>query len=532
MTGSPETLDITVLVGVLVLAGALIAPCLRLPVPLAMLFLGVLAGFIPQVRDIHLPSEAVLVLFLPPLLFWESLTTSLREIRRDLRGILLLSTLLVVATAFGIAGIGTALGMSFGAALILGAALAPTDATAVAAMARTLPHRNMTLLRAESLINDGTALVLYTLAVGVTIGQETYSEWAITGLVALAYLGGAAVGAAAGRLSTLLLRRLPDPILNNVALVLIPFVAFLAAELIHASGVIAVVVAGLILSQSGPRVSTPQSRQQTFGFWSLTTFILNGALFVLIGIEAQSSLRAVPAEQIVPLLILTVVAWAALVVIRFAFQMVSVSLIRALDRRPSQRQRRMPHRARVVSAVAGFRGAVSLAVALAVPTALATGQPFPGRDQIVFIAAGVVFLSLVIQGMLLPASIRWASFAPDTTVDDELALAQEKSTRQALANMPDVAARLGVSEQVRDQMLEEYRQHLAVLAADPRIDDEQQLLEHDRDYARLRLALLEHKRDVVIDLRDDRTISDTTLRMMQARLDREALRITQPEILE
>lgn len=532
MTGSPEALDITVLVGLLVLAGALIAPRLRLPVPLAMLFLGVLAGFIPQVRDIHLPSEAVLVLFLPPLLFWESLTTSLRETRRDLRGILLLSTLLVVATAFGIAGIGTALGMSFGAALILGAALAPTDATAVAAMARTLPHRNMTLLRAESLINDGTALVLYTLAVGVTVGQETYSEWTITGLVALAYLGGAAVGAAAGWLSTLLLRGLPDSILNNAALVLVPFVAFLAAELIHASGVIAVVVAGLILSQSGPRVSTPQSRQQTFGFWSLTTFILNGALFVLIGIEAQSSLRAVPAAQIIPLLILTIAAWAAVVVIRFAFQMISVSLIRILDRRPSQRQRRMPHRARVVSAVAGFRGAVSLAVALAVPAALAAGQPFPGRDQIVFVAAGVVLLTLVIQGMLLPAVIRWASFAPDTTVDDELALAQEASTKEALATVADVAARLGVSEQVRDQMTDEYRKHLAVLAADTRADEEQHLLERDREYARLRLALLEHKRDVVIGLRDNHTISDTTLRIMQARLDREALRITQPEILE
>ena len=371
-----ESLETMVLIGIVLIAGSLVAPRLRVPTPLVLLVLGVLVGFIPSVREIHLPSEAVLVLFLPALLFWESLTTSLREIRRDLRGILLLSTLLVVATAFGVAGLGVVFGMSWAAALLLGAALAPTDATAVGAMARSLPHRNMTLLRAESLINDGTALVLFSIAVGVAVGNVDYTGWSITWLVVVSYIGGGLIGFASAWAGSFLLRRLKEPLLLNTTLLVIPFLAFLLAELIHASGVIAVVVAGLLMTQTGPRASTAESRQQTIGFWGLATFVLNGALFVLIGIEAQSAVRAVSPGQVWPLALLTVAAWIGLMLIRFAFQMVSVWFIRLLDRRPSQQARRMPHHARVVSAVAGFRGAVSLAVALAVPATWRRGRPF------------------------------------------------------------------------------------------------------------------------------------------------------------
>ncbi len=520
-----NSLEIIVLVGVLVLLGSWLGPRIRVPAPLLQLAFGLLAGFVPMVREIHLPSEAVLVLFLPALLFWESLTTSLREIRRDLRGILILSTLLVVASAFGVAGIGVALGLGWSAALTLGAALAPTDATAVGAMARSLPHRNMTILRAESLINDGTALVIYSIAVGTAVSHLVYTGWQITGLVALAYLGGAAAGLLVGWLGTLLLRRLTNPVVINTALVVVPFLAFLAAELIHASGVIAVVIAGLMISQTGPRASTPQSRQQTLAFWSLATSILNGALFVLIGIEAQSAIRAVPAGEIPALILLTVLAWVAIIVIRFVFQMVTVSLIRLLDRRPAQRTRRMSHRARVVSAVAGFRGAISLAVALAVPATLS------GRAEIIFVATGVVILTLVVQGFLLPPVVRWAGFAPDTSLEDELATAEHTATVEATRDIPELAAGLHVVDVVRDRILGEYTEHLDVMDSAGHADD-QDLAARDEEYTTLRLAVLERKRDVMIRLRDEGAINDTTLRTMQTRLDREALRLSQPEPLE
>jgi Na+/H+ antiporter len=527
-----DALETIVLIGATIVVGAMIAPRLRVPTPLVMLLLGIAVGFVPPVQEVQLPSEAVLVLFLPALLFWESLTTSLREIRRDLRGILLLSTLLVVATAFGVAGIATVLGLSWGAALILGAALAPTDATAVGAIAKGLPHRNLTVLRAESLMNDGTALVIVSIATGVVISQIDYSGWQVTGLVALAYLGGAAIGGLAGWAGTVILHRLRDPIITNAVLVLVPFAAFLLAELVEASGVVAVVIAGLTLSQTGPRASTPQSRQQTSAFWSLATFLLNNALFVLVGIELHVAACAVPADTLGPLVLLTVLAWVAVLVVRFGFQMVSIFLIRLLDRRPTQRARRTSHRSRVVSTIAGFRGAVSLAVALSVPAVLSSGDPFPGRDEIVFVTAGVVLLTLIVQGLLLPVAVRWARFAEDSTVDDELAHAEVKATDDQLRHVAEEAERLGVDDDVRDRVAAEYEQHRALLDAAPDADDPDDLVLRENQEVALRLALVERKRTVMIELRDRGEISDTTLRTMQTRLDRTALRLSQPDPLE
>src|SRR4051794_39092658 len=187
-------LEITVLLGAVILGAAVAAPRLRIPAPLVLVLLGLALGFVPELRDVQLPPDTMLLLFLPVLLFWESLTTSLRAIRRDFRGILILSTVLVAATAFGVAGLAAALGMPWGPALVLGAALAPPDATAAAALGRALPRRQFMLLKAESLTNDGTALVLYAIAVGVASGEH-YTTLDVTGLVLLSYLGGIAAGA-------------------------------------------------------------------------------------------------------------------------------------------------------------------------------------------------------------------------------------------------------------------------------------------------------------------------------------------------
>jgi monovalent cation/hydrogen antiporter len=513
-----DPLAVFVLVGSLVVGASWIAPRLRLPAPLLQLLAGLLVGIIPEVRSIHLPSEAVLVLFLPALLFWEALMTPLREVRRDLRVILLLSTLLVVATTFGTAGIGVALGWGWLPALILGAALAPTDATAVGALARALPHRNIVQLRAESLINDGTALVVSSVVIGLAGSGASYSGVEITGLVALAYGGGAMVGLLAGLLGTVVLRRLGDPLLHNAALILVPFAAFLAAEQIHASGVIAVVLAGLHLSRTGPRSGTPQSRQQRDGFWSLTTTALNGALFVLIGIEAQSALRSVSPQSIPMLLALCALIWIVILLIRLVFQLLTTWTIRLVDRSPAQRSKRMTHRARVVATVAGFRGAISLAVALAVPAGM------PGRAEIVFVATGVVILTILAQGLLLPAVIRWARFEPDTLVSAEFTRAHRSALLSAIRAMPALAQDLDAPGHVRDRLANEYRERLERIDGSPE-PERRTRRDVDRDYAALSLALVDHTRDVVIRLRNHGAISDTTLHRLQARLDRDALHL-------
>ena len=266
-----------------------------------------------------------------------------------------------------------------------------------------------------------------------------------------------------------------------------------------------------------------------FSFWTLTTRGLNGALFVLIGIEAHSATRAVPAGAISALLLFCVLAWVVILVIRFGFQMITTWMIRLLDRRPSQRGRRMSHRARVVSTVAGFRGAVSLAVALAVPAGVG------GRNEIIFVATGVVILTLVVQGMLLPVAIGWARFEPDTHMDGELAEAHRETTLAALHAIPALAEREQVPDPVRDRIADEYRERLdrmSATATGELHDAHARLAAADEAHAAMRLALLEHKRGVLIRLRDEHTISDTTLRILQARLDRDALRLAPPKPAE
>src|SRR3954464_5765156 len=259
-------LEITVALGAAVFAGTVLAPRLRMATPLLLLLMGLVLGFVPELRHIELHPEMVLLIFLPVMLFWESLTTSLRSIRRDFRGIMIMSTLLVVATAFAVAGIGHALGIPWAAALVLGAAVAPPDATVVAALGRTLPHRNFMLLKAESLTNDGTALVVYAIAVGIAVGGD-YTPLDVTGLVARSYLGGLAVGAAVAAVAFFLLRPLRDATTINIGLLLVPSVSSRVAGGVGASGGLPGVVPGLAVGYASARISPAASRRQTESAW-------------------------------------------------------------------------------------------------------------------------------------------------------------------------------------------------------------------------------------------------------------------------
>jgi CPA1 family monovalent cation:H+ antiporter len=547
-------LEITVTLGAAVFTGTVLAPRLRMATPLLLLLLGLALGFVPDLRHIELHPQMVLLIFLPVMLFWESLTTSLRSIRRDFRGIMIMSTLLVVATAFAVAGIAHALGIPWAAAVVLGAAVAPPDATAVAALGRTLPHRNFMLLKAESLTNDGTALVVYAIAVGIAVGGD-YTPLDVTGLVARSYLGGVAVGAAAAGAAYLLLRSLRDATTINIGLLLVPFVAYLLAELVGASGVLAVVVAGLAVGYASARISTAASRRQTESAWPLGSQLLNGSLFVLIGLEVQVVVRDLGIAAVVRLLGVVVAVWVGLLVVRFAFQTLSVSLIRLLDRRPSQRARRMTYRARVVSAVAGFRGAVSLAIALSVPGSLHNGNPLPGRDAIVFVTTGVIVLTLLVQGPLLPVVVRWARLPEDSALDDELELAERALTTTTVIAIPELAGEHGISDEVRDRVSRDYAEHLSLMEAshserraavsvartsdaapDPGTEPavlpgrvataDPSPLARDEEYRRLRLALLDRKREVLLRLRREGAIDDSVARRVQTRIDIEELRLT------
>jgi Na+/H+ antiporter len=525
-------LEVVVVLGVAVLVCSVAAGRLKIAAPVLLVVVGGLLGFVPALRAVSLPPEVMLLLFLPALLYWESLASSLREIRNNLRVIVLLSTVLVIATAGGVAVVAHALGLEWGPAWILGAAIAPTDATVVGIIARGLPRRTMTILRAESLVNDGTALVIYGVAVSITSGESTFSVGNVSWLFVLGYVGGALSGLVVAWLAVQARKRLNNPTYENVVSVLTPFAAFLGAEAIDASGVLAVVVCGLVLSQVGPRIVPADTRQMANAFWGLTTFLLNGALFVLVGLQANAAVRDLSTTGVNRALLLTGIIAVAVIGVRFVWLFTTPYIIRTIDRRPAQRLRRVGSRPRVVNALSGFRGAVSMAAALSIPET-AHGGPFPSRDVIIFVVAGVIVVTLVVQSLILPAVVHWAHMPPDEKLDEERSLARTVAAEEAFQAMPRLAEELGVDEAVLDRARTEYERHLQLLrndGDDEDVDNTERRMEDE--YSQLRLALLAHKRTTILRLRDERLIDDIVLREVQSKLDVEEVRLSRREPVE
>ncbi len=519
-----EGLELVVVIGATIVLGGAIAHRIRLPSSLVLLVLGAAIGFIPFLAGVGLAPEVVLLLFLPALLYWESINTSLREIRRNLRVILLQGIVLVFVTAGVVAWVGYAvLGLPWPMALALGAILAPTDATAVAAIAGRLPRRSLTTLRAESLINDGTALVIYAIAVDAAVsGAQIDLGGAALQFIA-SYGFAILIGLAVAAVVIGIRRIVPErPVVSTLS-VLTPFLAYLPAELLHVSGVVAVVVCGLALSWFGPRIITASQRAQAFGFWQVTTYILNGALFVLIGFEFHRIIGELG------------MGWAATVGAGLLISVVVVGtrlvwsntvpyFIRLVDRRPKQRAMRVSARQRFPLAWAGFRGAVSMAAALALPTQTASGDPLPGRDLVIAITFIVILFTLVVQGLTMPAVVRWAKLPPDPTERDEELLAEQAGLRAGLAELPAAAERVGASPQTVEHLRAVYEQRLGTIHREEGDPSEAYRDESEYDFeARLQRELLPARRAAVIALRNTGAIDDVILRRLQARMDLEEL---------
>ena len=512
------------ILGAVVLAFGALARRVRIAPPIALLLAGVALGFLPLFRAVDLPPEVVLLLFLPVLLYWESLTTSLREIRSNLRSIVLTSTLLVVLTAGVVAVAAHAIGLNWGAAWVLGAAVAPTDATATGALAGALPRRTLTALRAESLVNDGTALVILAIAIEASVGRVMVTPLQVGGLLLLAYVGGIGIGLAVAGVEAFLRRRIDDALQENIVTVLAPFTAYLVAELVGASGVLAVVVCGLAMSQIGPRVGRADTRVQTNAFWSLTTYLLNGALFVLVGIEMQTAVRALDMGRIVIGIIGIALITAVVVATRFAFLFASAGVIQALTRNRPERGLRQSNKDRLVRGTAGFRGAVSLAAALSVPSLVASGARFPDRDLVIFITAGVIAATLVLQGLLLPVVLRRVALPTDAGVEHELQEAEIEATTAALESLDRIAGTVGAGEVAVAHCRKELEAQLRTFRSeeDDDLDEDQQAV---ADSAALRLEVVRRKREVILLMRDERRIDDIVLRRIQNRLDNEEVRL-------
>ncbi|MEV4825813.1 Na+/H+ antiporter [Micromonospora sp. NPDC049274] len=516
-----EVLVLIVVLGVTVLVGTTLGGRYRVAPPVLLIGFGVLLGLVPPLSEVTLEPDLVLLIFLPAILYRESLTISLREIRANLPVIGLLAVVLVVLTMVTVSLTAQAFGVNPAAAWVLGAVLAPTDAAAVTGLAKRLPRKLLTTLHAESLINDGSALVIFAVAVGLLTHSDKPGLLGIGEEFVGASIGGIVAGLLVGAVVVLIRKRLDDPLREGALSVLTPFAAFLLADSVHASGVLAVVVAGLVLAYAGPRVIRARSRVLAYAFWDLSTFLINGGLFVLLGTQIPRAVKGIastsPGRALAIVLVVTpVVVATRLLFVYLTAESAKLLRRRMLDQDPSASDWRVG----TVAGWSGFRGAVSLAAALAVPTMTTAGTPVTERDLIIFVAALVIVLIMLVQGTTLPLVVRWAGLTGDPERVDEARQARLRATQAGLDALPRVAAEVGVEGETVRRLRAEYQRHLEDFnESGGRTAEERRL---DR---RLRLGVLAHKRRELTRLRDNREIDDLVLQELQAALDNEEIRL-------
>lgn len=505
-----HTLELVAAVVVATLAGTWLARRLRLSEPIVLLAVGVLIGFTP-LGDAELSPQIVLFLFLPALLYWESLNSSVRLIRSNLRAITLQATLLVVATAAAVAGVAHLLGLPWPIGLVLGAVLAPTDAVAVSAVSGSLPRRTLTVLRTESLLNDGTALVLLAVTLEFLVDGERLSVGGTALRLVESYAGGIAVGAVVAYLLVLVRRRLDEPILHSGLSVATPMLAFLPAELLHVSGVLAVVTCGLLTSRIAPRHIEAPARRQSYAFWEVTAFLLNGALFVLIGTQLPGVVGGLTSTGLRDATVIAVLVALTVIGVRLAWFYTVPYLVRVLDRRTAQRALRISARERLPIAWAGMRGAISLAAALTVPVATASGTPIPQRDAIIFITAVTVTLTLAVLGPTLPLVTRAAHLPADREGTREAELVRQRISARVRHDLPVLLEQFPAPRTAR-RILESVHPEEGSAETD------------DHRTARaLRIAVLDVRRDELARVRAEATLDDDALRAVESALDAEAV---------
>jgi CPA1 family monovalent cation:H+ antiporter len=507
-----------VAIGLVVLvasAAALAALARRFGVsePLVLTVGGVAASYLPFVPEIHLEPEIILLGFLPPLLYTAAIRTSLVDFRANVRTIALLSVGLVLFTTFAVAVVvWWLLPVPFAVAVALGAVVAPPDAVAATAVARRIgmPRRIVTILEDESLFNDATALVALRTALAATAG--TVSVWEAGADFLLAAGGGAAVGVVVAYLLAMLRRRITDPVMDTTLSFLAPFAAYLPAESIHASGVIAVVVCGMILGHNAPAWQSAASRIAERINWRTIQFILESAVFVLIGLQVRGIVEgAWHSDLDHATLVLTALAVVAVTMLARPIWVFGSSLVsHSLGNGGA-----VPASQLVVVSWAGMRGVVTLAAVLLL------SEDTPLLAVLKLLALVVVAGTLLVQGTSLPWLVRWLRLRAPSRAEDALQKANvlQQATAAGLAALDEqITADTppGVVQTLRDRV------SWKANAAWERLGRaESELVTPTAEYRRLRLAMLRAERESVLRVRDSGTVDYQILQHVLAQLDLE-----------
>jgi monovalent cation/hydrogen antiporter len=514
---------LTALLVILVVVAFLFEVAQRIGVPYPTLFVvgGLALAFVPGMEQIGLEPDLVLLVFLPPLLFSAAVETPIRELRANLAPLLRLSIGLVVFTMTIVAVVAyhAIPGLGWPAAFALGAIVAPTDALAATTVFRRLgaPRIVRTLVEGEALLNDATALVAYRVAVVAVVSGTFVLTDSLASFV-IAAVGGIAIGAVLGRVAGEILLRLDDPPVEVVISLVIPFAAYLPAEQLGLSGVLAAVAAGLVIGSRLGKILTPSSRVLWLTTWKMVGFVLNGFVFVLIGLELPDVVEGLSGRS--PEAIIGLGALVAGVVI--ATRLVWVYVTSLLPRSPRQtvarRDPRLARRLTIVVGWAGLRGAVSLAAALALPA------DFPERNLILLVTFAVILATLVGQGLTLPAVLRWAGWDGVEFDGDESIVARSAAYQAGLDEVERARPLWPDHQPLLDRLessLRDRAQHLATEDAAETEERHQERIEHEE----IQRGVISAQRTAVIELRDSGEINDQTLRTIERELDLEELRM-------
>lgn len=493
------------------------------PYPIALVAGGAVLGLVPNLPSVAFDPQLILVAVLPPILYQAALLTSWSDFKANLRPIGLLAIGLVAVTTLAV---GAALkwmvpGVPWAACFVLGAIVSPPDAVAATAILSRLniPRRIVTILEGESLVNDASGLVLYKFAVAAVL-TGAFSLVDATWQFTLVSVGGIAVGVALAFVYIAVHKKLGDPFIEVLTVLTIPYAAYLAAEAMHVSGVLAVVVAGLVRGRYAPEIVSPEMRIMARSVWNLLVFLLNSVVFILIGLqihEVVGNLGGYPPGQLAAIAgVVTVVA--------IAVRMLWVFPIAWLPRGLSGHLRDAPPERRngelLIIGWCGMRGIVSLAAALALPLALPGGQPFPYRDLIIFLTFVVILATLVGQGLTLSPLIRWLKVGSGWSLQHEQMRVRAAMSTAALAAIDQALAREGLPLEWAQGLKAEMAERIALVASEgAELTPRMELVN------RLRHAAIRAERGELIRLWRANEIGDEVMHHLMEMLDYEQARL-------
>lgn len=495
--------------------------------PVLLVLGGLLLSFIPGLPAIVLPPDLVLLLFLPPLLYWESINLSYRDLRFSIRPILNLAIGLVLATIVGVAVVAYTVlpGFSWALAFVLGTIVGPTDEVAAAAIAERLPlpARLLAIIEDESLLNDASSLVAYNVAVAAVV-TGAFSLLGTSLQLLVAGVGGIAVGLGVGWGISQVRRRLDDPPVENTISLLTGSAAYLPADALHLSGVLAVVACGIYISRQSYRIISPRTRLLSRNMWDMVDFLLNGVLFVLVGLQLHGILMRLSAYQPQTLFLYAVVIVLTVILVRVVWVFAFTYLPRLLIPAVTRNRPRPPWQETAVVAWTGMRGAVSLAAALAVPLAINGGARFPNRELIIYLTFAVILATLVLQGLTLPLMIQRLGIAPGQNERYEEMAARMAATQAGLERLNSSAGDRfprELMDGLRRQLLDRSRRFVE------RTGHTQSRADRARTarYRRLLREVLDAERAALEDLRDQDIISDDVMRRVGRELDLDEVRL-------